>query len=88
MNERTYEQLGRLARAQLAAGTGVIVDATFRFRGDREAFARGLSAPAPLDEVPPRNHVVLRTDRRSRRSWTTSRTCWTPTSPVWASPSP
>lgn len=108
MSESTYEELGRLARAELAAGMGVIVDATFRFGRDREAFARGLGAPAPgalflqcrapaaelarraaererdagrvsdadpaqvelqrqqfdpLDEVPPHDHVALRTDR-------------------------
>jgi aminoglycoside phosphotransferase family enzyme/predicted kinase len=38
VSERTYAELGRRARAQLAAGGGVIVDATFRFRRDRQAF--------------------------------------------------
>lgn len=46
MNERTYEELGRRARAELAAGRGAIVDATFRFSRDRGAFGRGLGAPA------------------------------------------
>ena len=47
MSRRTYEQLGRLAAAELADGRGAIVDATFRFRRDRDAFARGLGARAP-----------------------------------------
>jgi len=47
MSRRTYGQLGRLAAAELADGRGAIVDATFRFRRDRDAFARGLGACAP-----------------------------------------
>ena len=42
VSESTYAELGRLARAELDAGSGAIVDATFRFRRDRDAFARGL----------------------------------------------
>ena len=50
MNERTYAELGRLARTELHLGSGVIVDATFRFRRDRETFARAVAdaARAPL----------------------------------------
>jgi uncharacterized protein len=47
-SERTYAELGRRARAELAAGRGAIVDATFRFRRDRAAFIRGLGAEAGL----------------------------------------
>lgn len=47
MNARTYEALGRAAAAAAATG-GALVDATFRRRADRDAFARGLaSAAAP-----------------------------------------
>jgi uncharacterized protein len=41
-NRRTYEELGRLAADQVRRGGGVIVDATFRRRVDREAFAAAL----------------------------------------------
>ena len=40
-NERTYRELGRRAAEVMAVGAGVIVDATFRHRADREAFAGG-----------------------------------------------
>nr|WP_246345099.1 AAA family ATPase [Conexibacter arvalis] len=41
MNARTYEALGRAAAEAVAAGEPAIVDATFRRRPDRDAFARG-----------------------------------------------
>jgi predicted kinase len=108
MNEHTYSELGCLARAEISAGAGAIVDATFRFRSDRGVFMRALGAGAAdtlfiecrapagvlaeraakrerdtqrfsdadaaqvelqqeqfesLDEVPPGDHVTLRTDR-------------------------
>ena len=46
---RTYAALGERARAVVAAGEGVIVDATFRRRTHREAFtaAYGDDVPAP-----------------------------------------
>jgi uncharacterized protein len=105
VSRATYTELGSLAAA--ASGRGVIVDATFRRRADRDAFRRGLGdgmpvlfvecrAPAtvlesrarardtdpdrisdaglqivrrqlastePLDEVPPADHVIVRSDR-------------------------
>jgi aminoglycoside phosphotransferase family enzyme/predicted kinase len=104
---RTYRELGAKASAEAARG-GAVVDATFRRRSHREAFAIGYGdgspaplffqceAPAevilerarlresdprrisdataeiaaaqlaefePLDEIEPRRHVILRTDR-------------------------
>jgi uncharacterized protein len=41
-NRRTYEELGRLAADEVRRGGGVIVDATFRRRVDRDAFASAL----------------------------------------------
>jgi uncharacterized protein len=43
MNARTYAELGRRARQEVAAGRSAIVDATFRYRADRETFAAELS---------------------------------------------
>jgi uncharacterized protein len=107
-NRRTYSELGRLAREELARAGGAIVDATFRNVADRAAFVDALGglpesamvvecrAPLPVrleraerrihdigalsdadarvvrrqaddgglaDEVPPAQHVLLRTDR-------------------------
>lgn len=42
MNARTYAELGRRAGEEAAAGRSAIVDATFRYRADREAFAERL----------------------------------------------
>jgi aminoglycoside phosphotransferase family enzyme/predicted kinase len=44
----TYEQLGRRAAETLAGEGGVIVDATFRRRSDREAFTSGFGDREPL----------------------------------------
>ena len=49
MNERTYGKLLELARVVLEAGFGVVVDATFLGRGQREPFirlAREVGVPA------------------------------------------
>lgn len=43
-NRRTYAELGRLAAQELWRSGGVIVDATFRRRADRGAFASTLAA--------------------------------------------
>jgi aminoglycoside phosphotransferase family enzyme/predicted kinase len=42
---RTYRELGIAARAQLERSCGVIVDATFHRRDERDAFLAGLGAP-------------------------------------------
>ena len=44
---RTYEELGRRARAELDRGGGVIVDATFHLAAERRAYAAGLGEGAP-----------------------------------------
>ena len=45
---RTYRELGSRAGARVSDGDGVLVDATFRHRADREAFAEGWADAAPL----------------------------------------
>lgn len=47
-SEATYAQLGRLAASEVETGGGVLVDATFRRRRDREAFARSFAHASPL----------------------------------------
>jgi aminoglycoside phosphotransferase family enzyme/predicted kinase len=47
-NRATYTELGRAAAAEVHAGRGAIVDATFRHRTDREAFAQAFGDAAPL----------------------------------------
>lgn len=42
LSARTYREMGRAAREALGGGSGVIVDATFNRRTDREAFEEGL----------------------------------------------
>jgi len=48
LNALTYAELGRRAARQVAARGGVIVDATFRHRADRDAFASAFAGAAPL----------------------------------------
>jgi aminoglycoside phosphotransferase family enzyme/predicted kinase len=43
MNGRTYTELGSRSLKALSAGRPVLVDATFRYRSDRERFAAGLA---------------------------------------------
>lgn len=45
---RTYRELGARARGALAAGTGVIADATFHRRSERDAFRSGLAGAGRL----------------------------------------
>jgi uncharacterized protein len=47
-SERTYLELGRRAAVEVEAGDGVLVDATFRRRADRDAFAAGWDESGPL----------------------------------------
>lgn len=44
--ERTYREMGKSARRVLEQGGGVIVDATFHRRDERDAFRAGLGDPA------------------------------------------
>jgi len=47
-NRLTYSELGRRARSATAACGGAIVDATFRHRADRQAFAEAFGDAAPV----------------------------------------
>lgn len=47
-NRATYAELGRRAAATLADHGGAVVDATFRHREDRDAFAASFGDAAPL----------------------------------------
>ena len=47
-NRATYAELGRRASAEVAANGGAVIDATFRHREDREAFAAAFDDAAPL----------------------------------------
>jgi aminoglycoside phosphotransferase family enzyme/predicted kinase len=47
-NRATYGELGRRAAKEAMAHGGVLVDATFRHRRDRDAFRKGFSNAAPL----------------------------------------
>lgn len=48
VNLRTYAELGRRAAALAGAGEGVVVDATFRHRADRDAFHAALAESMPV----------------------------------------
>jgi uncharacterized protein len=51
---RVYRELGRRSAAAMAAGHGVLVDATFRRRADRDAFREGWAGagrPGPMTFV-------------------------------------
>lgn len=48
LNRATYAELGKRAAAEVAAQGGAVIDATFRHREDREAFARSFDDAAPL----------------------------------------
>ena len=48
MNARTYAELARRARGEITAGRSVLVDATFRYRSDREAFTAALGDGEPM----------------------------------------
>ena len=51
VSARVYRELGRRAAAALAAGHGVLVDATFRWRADRDAFREGWAGAASVTFV-------------------------------------
>jgi len=67
-NRRTYEELGRLARRELARTGGVLVDATFRRAADRAAFLAGLGGlPAASVVIECRAPLSVRLERARRR---------------------
>jgi aminoglycoside phosphotransferase family enzyme/predicted kinase len=63
----TYAELARRASAAVAARRGVIVDATFRRRADRDAFAESLTAEAPVLFVECRAPLSVLTARAALR---------------------
>lgn len=71
-NRLTYAELGRRAAREVAAHGGALVDATFRHRVDRDAFAQAFARAAPLllieCRAPPAalaRHALLR-DRKPK----------------------
>jgi len=67
-NARTYGELGRRAARELGAGRGAIVDATFRYRADREAFAAAFGGAGRVLFVEcqaPRSVLARRAARRA-----------------------
>lgn len=68
-NRATYAELGRQAAAEVNAGRGAVVDATFRHRTERRAFAQAFEDAAPLLFVEcraPRAELVRRARMRER----------------------
>jgi len=64
---RTYAELGRLAAAGSGQPDVVIVDATFRRRADRDAFAQAFAGAAPLTFVECRAPDAVLEARAQRR---------------------
>lgn len=65
----TYSELGRRAASEVDAAGGVVIDATFRRRQDRDAFRDAFGAAAPLLFVEcraPRSVLAARALRRER----------------------
>lgn len=70
-NRMTYGELGRLAAREVSAHGGALVDATFRHRSDRDAFAQAFAGDAPLLFVEcqaPAEMLARRAARRERRA--------------------
>lgn len=65
---RTYSELGLLAAAHARASRSVLVDATFRHRADRDAFARAFSDAAPLLYVECCAQDATRAERAAKRA--------------------
>jgi uncharacterized protein len=66
-NARTYAELGRRAAHEVNARGGALVDATFRHRADRDAFARGFGGAAPLLFVECQAPMSVLTERAAVR---------------------
>ena len=66
-NRLTYAELGHHAAKETAACGGALVDATFRHRADRDAFAEAFGDAAPLLFVECRAPVRVRAERAARR---------------------
>ena len=67
LNRLTYAELGRRAAKEAAALGGAIVDATFRHRADRAAFADAFADAAPVLFVECRAPVHVLAERAARR---------------------
>jgi len=66
-NRLTYAELGDRAAKETAACGGALVDATFRHRADRDAFAEAFGDAAPLLFVECRAPVRVLAERAARR---------------------
>ena len=66
-NARTYAELGRRAARAVARDRGVIVDATFRCRADRDSFSAAFESSAPLLFVECRAPLSVLSARGSAR---------------------
>lgn len=69
-NHRTYAELGRRAREAVAQAGGAVIDATFRHRSDRAAFAAALGEVAPIlfaECIVPATVLADRARSRDRR---------------------
>jgi aminoglycoside phosphotransferase family enzyme/predicted kinase len=66
-NRRTYAELARRAAREVAARGGAVVDATFRHRADRDAFAEAFGDAAPLLFVECRAPVRVLAERAAER---------------------
>jgi aminoglycoside phosphotransferase family enzyme/predicted kinase len=66
-NRLTYAELGRRAAREAAACDGAIVDATFRHRADRDAFADTFGDAAPVLFVECRAPPQVLAERAARR---------------------
>ncbi|MGZ4197907.1 MAG: bifunctional aminoglycoside phosphotransferase/ATP-binding protein [Solirubrobacteraceae bacterium] len=67
LNRLTYAELGRRAAHETAVGGGALVDATFRHRADRDAFAEAFGDAAPLLFVECRAPARVLAERAARR---------------------
>jgi len=68
-NRATYAELGRRARSEIAAHRGAVIDATFRHRDDRAAFAAAFADAAPLlfvECLAPADVLAARAAQRDR----------------------
>jgi uncharacterized protein len=66
-NRLTYSELGRRARSATAVCGGVIVDATFRHRADRQAFVAAFADAAPVLFVECRAPARVLAERAAQR---------------------
>ena len=73
VNRPTYAELGRRAPRETVVGGGALVDATFRHRADRDAFADAFGNAAPLLFVECRAPARVLAQRAAQRGRKTGR---------------